>query len=56
MMFWVMVGFACLIFMIKNPKILFGLMAFVSFLLLLGKEYAALPIFALACLALWIIG
>lgn len=55
MMFWVMVGFACLIFMIKNPKILFGLMAFISFLLLLGKEYAALPVFALACLALWII-
>ena len=30
-------------------------MAFISFLLLLGKEYAALPVFALACLALWII-
>lgn len=36
-------------------KILFGIVAFVSFLLLLSKQYAAFPIFAFACLALWII-
>ncbi len=53
------VGFACLMFMVKNPfgffQFLFGLIALVALFALLMKEYAALPIFIFACMAFWVV-